>query len=40
MDFLDADNNPLVNFIGVEAVRDLIQFIPFLKYENYLENLV
>ena len=39
MIILDADDNPLVNSRGVKAVRDLVQFVPFLKYENYPENL-
>ena len=39
MIILDADDSPLVNSRGVKAVRDLVQFVPFLKYENYPENL-
>ena len=34
MDCLDADNKPLVNSQGVKSVRDLVQFVPFLKYES------
>ena len=39
MVYLDADENPLVNSRGVSAVRDLVQFVPFLKYESNPENL-
>ncbi len=34
MDILDADENPLFNSNGVKAARDLVQFVPFNKYEN------
>jgi len=34
MNILDADINPLINDKGVKASRDLVQFVPFLKYEN------
>lgn len=34
MNVLDADENPLVASNGVRAARDLVQFVPFLKYEN------
>ena len=37
---LDADKHPLVNSKGVEAKRDLVQFVPFLKYANNPELLV
>ena len=30
MNILDADINPLIN----DKARDLVQFVPFLKYEN------
>ena len=33
MNVLDADENPLINDKGVKAVRDLVQFVPFEKYE-------
>ena len=36
---LDSDKNPLVNSKGVKAERDLVQFVPFLKYESNPENL-
>ena len=39
MVYLDADKNPLVNSKGVRAVRDIVQFFPFLKYESHPENL-
>ena len=33
MVFLDHDNDKLVNSKGAKASRDLVQFVPFLKYE-------
>ena len=39
MNVLDADNDPLINSEGVKSVRDLVQFVPFLKYESNPENL-
>ena len=39
MEVLDADDNPLVNGKGVQAARDLVQFVPFLKYESDPEKL-
>ena len=36
---LDADENPLINSKGVKAARDLVQFVPFLKYESNPEIL-
>ena len=39
MVYLDADDYPLVNSRGVKAVRDLVQFVPFLKYESNPEYL-
>ena len=39
MVYLDADKNPLVNSKGVNSVRDLVQFVPFLKYESNPKNL-
>ena len=34
MNVLDADENPLISNGGVRAARDIVQFVPFLKYEN------
>jgi hypothetical protein len=34
MDILDADENPLYDKNGRKAVRDLVQFVPFYKFEN------
>ena len=39
MNTLDADENPLVNSRGIKASRDLVQFVPFLKYESKSEQL-
>lgn len=39
MNALDADDNPLVNSRGVKADRDLVQFVPFLKFESNPEKL-
>ena len=39
MNVLDADDNPLVNSKGTRAARDLVQFVPFLKYESNPEKL-
>ena len=39
MNILDADENPLINDKGVKAVRDLVQFLPFQKYESNPEKL-
>ena len=39
MNVLDADENPLVNSKGVKAARDLVQFVPFLKYESNPDKL-
>ena len=39
MVYLDADEIPLVNSNGLKSVRDLVQFVPFLKYESNTENL-
>ena len=36
---LDNDNDRLVNSKGVKAARDLVQFVPFLKYESNPELL-
>jgi hypothetical protein len=37
---LDADQHPLVNSRGEVAKRDLVQFVPFLKYESNPELLI
>ncbi len=34
MDILDADDSPLISSTGVKAARDLVQFVPFGKFEN------
>jgi hypothetical protein len=34
MDVLDADDQPLYDRNGRRAARDLVQFVPFYKYEN------
>ena len=39
MNILDADDNPLISSKGVKAARDLVQFVPFLKYESNNEKL-
>ena len=39
MKVLDADENPLVNDMGVKAKRDIVQFVPFLKYVSNPEKL-
>lgn len=39
MVILDADENPLVSSRGVKAARDLVQFVPFLKFESNPEKL-
>ena len=39
MALLDADENPLFDSKGVKAVRDLVQFVPFLKYESNPQKL-
>ena len=39
MHILDADDNPLYNSKGVKPVRDLVQFVPFLKFESNPEQL-
>ena len=39
MVLLDADENPLIDSKGVKAVRDLVQFVPFLKYESNSQKL-
>lgn len=39
MNILDVDKNPLINNNGVKSSRDLLQFVPFLKYEDNLQKL-
>ena len=39
MNVLDADDNPLVDSKGRKSARDLVQFVPFLKYESNPEKL-
>ena len=39
MNILDADKNPLINSKGIMAARDLVQFVPFLKYEKNPDKL-
>ena len=39
MKILDADENCLVNSEGKKAARDLVQFVPFLKYESNPEQM-
>lgn len=34
MDILDADEHPLYDRSGRKAARDLVQFVPFYKFEN------
>ena len=34
MEFLDADDNPLVNSKGQVMKRDIVQFVPFKKFKN------
>ena len=39
MEILDSDINPLMNSEGEKACRDLVQFVPFIKYEKNPEKL-
>ena len=39
MKFLDADDNPLKDSRGTYSSRDLVQFVPFLKFESNPERL-
>jgi hypothetical protein len=39
MTVLDADENPLISSKGIRAARDLVQFVPFLKFESNPEKL-
>lgn len=39
MDTLDADDNPLIDKYGRKAARDIVQFVPFYKFNNSGEAL-
>ena len=39
MNILDADDNLLTDSRGVKAVRDIVQFVPFLNYESNPDRL-
>ena len=39
MNVLDADDNPLVDSKGRKSIRDLVQFVPFLRFETNPEKL-
>jgi hypothetical protein len=34
MDILDADENPLVSSRGKRMSRDIVQFVPFLEFQD------
>lgn len=34
MEILDADEIPLVSSFGEKMFRDIVQFVPFAKYQN------
>lgn len=34
MNILDADDQPLVSSYGEKMQRDIVQFVPFKKYQN------
>jgi len=36
---LDSDNSYLIDYKGRKAARDIVQFVPFSKYENNLNDL-
>ena len=40
MDELDADEDPLISRKGIKRQRDLVQFVPFNKYEGDINKLV
>jgi hypothetical protein len=40
MEELDADENPLISRKGIKRQRDLVQFVPFNKYEGDINKLV
>ena len=39
MEILDGDNLPLISSKGKKRMRDLVQFVPFYKYQNNEEKL-
>ena len=39
MNILNVDENPVINSNRIKATRDLVQFVPFVKYESKPENL-
>ena len=39
MEILDADENPLVSSSGEKCIRDLVQFVPFSKFEHNQQRL-
>ena len=39
MDILDGDDVPLISSKGVKRMRDLVQFVPFKKFENNSDKL-
>ena len=39
MEILDADDNPLVSSSGEKCIRDLVQFVPFSKFEHNQQRL-
>ena len=39
MNILDGDDVPLISSKGVKRMRDLVQFVPFNKFENDAEKL-
>ena len=39
MELLDADDNPLISSTGERCCRDLVQFVPFNKFEHNAERL-
>jgi len=39
MEILDGDNLPLISSRGKKRMRDLVQFVPFYKYQNNEEKL-
>lgn len=39
MEILDADDNPLISSTGEKCIRDLVQFVPFSKFEHNQQRL-
>ncbi len=39
MEQLDADDNPLISSKGVKRMRDLVQFVPFSKFQHDAQKL-